>query len=68
MGQNKFTSWVKMLVYPLNPDISSTRDVNFGLIIYMCVVQLNSLDCGVFGLEAYAIPKFGFWKVLYFTT
>ena len=34
----------------------------------MCLVQLNGLDCGVFGLEAYAIPKSGFWKVVYCIT
>ena len=48
--------------------LSSTKDVNFGLIIYMCLVQLNGLDCEVIGLEPYAIPKSGFWKVLYCTT
>ena len=28
----------------------------------MCLVQLNGLDYGVFGLETYIIPKSCFWK------
>ena len=31
----------------------------------MRLVQLNGLDCGVYGLKAYAIPESGFWKVRY---
>ena len=58
-----------MLVNPLNLDIfnSYPQRGNFGRTIYMCLIQLNGLDCGVYGLEAYSIPKSGFWKVLYCT-